>query len=550
MRVELNPAIGQQDKNSLCFSIYSQLYASFFNAQQQKDDTHPFGIVEGDVTSTMLKNSAYGFAYAISGAVGGEADSSTGVLLNYLKLSGGDLTGYLRANNGFEAGVNNTKVISCYSNSENKFGVHVLGDLHVGSENLFIGNRSVLRYNPQTYQASINAPSLFLDAERIQTQATIVLGDADKGVLLSSSSVTIVGHEVFHQGNACMDTIDWKMNNAFVSGTLSVKSSSEVKGTLSALYGVNFGDHGTSLLSISNDSIFIQGTVSLMDSCRIQVNGVELLQVMPQGHIQLGAGSDLILGNDKTQHVRLYKKLTDADGEYQLLSEFGDAFFPSSLKVRHNFGDDLLSSYRVDAQDEGIVIHKRLRFGSHTGLFFESNSDTLMLKGGNTLLDTNDSEMVTNQVSLKFGLHESALPGNIVQESNFIIGTTANYILFENQVEVVGKVSISNSFTRLEKNTLYFNDSLRLAALEDKIKVYGDTLFLGNLNTENFSTGWSGRGWGITNNKTTGSYTATFDDVVVRQRLRAFELEVQSHRVVNGSLWISDSCCGDSVEEV
>ena len=99
MSVQLHPDIETLDKESLCYSIYAQLYHNFFNAQQKKDDEHPYGIEEGDETSLRLKNTAYGFASAIAGAVTGEGGSgSGGLLLDYLKKSGGDMTGKLSAN--------------------------------------------------------------------------------------------------------------------------------------------------------------------------------------------------------------------------------------------------------------------------------------------------------------------------------------------------------------------------------------------------------------------------------------------------------------------
>ena len=47
MSVQLHPDIETLDKESLCYSIYAQLYHNFFNAQQKKDDEHPYGIEEG-----------------------------------------------------------------------------------------------------------------------------------------------------------------------------------------------------------------------------------------------------------------------------------------------------------------------------------------------------------------------------------------------------------------------------------------------------------------------------------------------------------------------
>ena len=105
MSVQLHPDIETLDKESLCYSIYAQLYHNFFNAQQKKDDEHPYGIEEGDETSLRLNEDteAYGFASAIAGAVAGEGGSgSGGLLLDYLKKSGGDMTGRLSANYGLK----------------------------------------------------------------------------------------------------------------------------------------------------------------------------------------------------------------------------------------------------------------------------------------------------------------------------------------------------------------------------------------------------------------------------------------------------------------
>lgn len=86
MSVQLHPDIETLDKESLCYSIYAQLYHNFFNAQQKKDDEHPYGIEEGDETSLRLKNTAYGFASAIAGAVTGEGGSKNIRTTNYHTL--------------------------------------------------------------------------------------------------------------------------------------------------------------------------------------------------------------------------------------------------------------------------------------------------------------------------------------------------------------------------------------------------------------------------------------------------------------------------------
>ena len=97
---------------------------------------------------------------------------------------------------------------------------------------------------------------------------------------------------------------------------------------------------------------------------------------------------------------------------------------------------------------------------------------------------------------------------------------------------------------------LYFTEELRLQAVSGGIKHYGDDLFTGSLSSEFFSSGFAGSGWAIRQNRTTGNVTATFDEVVARRKLRAYEFEVRKISAANGSLWVSDSCSGDTVEKL
>ena len=70
---------------------------------------------------------------------------------------------------------------------------------------------------------------------------------------------------------------------------------------------------------------------------------------------------------------------------------------------------------------------------------------------------------------------------------------------------------------------------------------------MGGISSEFFSSGFAGSGWAILKNKATGSIQATFDEVVVRRKMRVYELEVQKNTATNGSLWVTDSCSGDMV---
>lgn len=206
MSVQLHPDIEQLDKSSLCYSIYNQLYHNFFNAQDLKDEEHPFGIVEGDETSTRLKNSAYGFASAIAGSVdGGDNGEGGGILLDYLKKSGGNMTRLLHANYGFEAGAGNTRVLETYeevhSNEAGEvistdYGVRISGQLHLDDSDLYLGNRRVLGYDKVNGIAFIDAPRLYLQVANMQLDGELVIGESrEKGILISPMLLQIGGKD-------------------------------------------------------------------------------------------------------------------------------------------------------------------------------------------------------------------------------------------------------------------------------------------------------------------------------------------------------------------
>lgn len=82
------------------------------------------------------------------------------------------------------------------------------------------------------------------------------------------------------------------------------------------------------------------------------------------------------------------------------------------------------------------------------------------------------------------------------------------------------------------------------------VKHSGQALFTEGIFSERVSSGLAGLGWAVLRNATMGAVTATFDEVVIRRRMRVYELEVERIRATDGALWISDSCSGDSVVQV
>lgn len=564
MSVQLHPNIDQLDKSSLCYSIYSQLYQNFFNAQDRRDNEHPYGIVEGDETSIRLKNSAYGFASAIAGSVVGEGGSggeSGGVLLDYLKKTGGDMVGMLRANYGFEAGMENTRILAVYAERQTNevgeitgtnYGVRVSGDLYIGGQSFYLGERRILSYDTAKGIASFDTEKIDFGVAKMQSAGEFVIGKSrEQGVLITSTLLQVGGHDVYHTGNANLDTVNWKMLDASISGQLNVAGKSILSGKVYALYGAYLGSDGKTIVQIDHGGMALNGYLSLGVGYGIKIGDIPVLIRASEKEIQLGSiGGDLLLGGEHTTKIRLLSGVSDLNGDYVLLSAYGDGYFPGSLVVRHNRGTELLSSYRVDANDEGIVLHKRLRFGTSHGVFLCSEGNGLSFHS--SVIQDKEEGRIVQPCSSRM---EHRLSTSFYQPQNrdsytFYLNTDTDFVGVGAPLEARGHLGIDGSYTRLTDGALFFSEESRLQVIAGGIKHYGNSTFRGNLSSELFSSGFSGSGWAIMLNRTTGGITATFDEIVARRKFRAYEFEVMKISATNGSLWVSDSCSGDSVEKL
>ncbi len=528
----LLPAIGELEKDSLCYSIYAQLYNNFFNAQDSGT------VVEGDWISIRLHNTAYGFAEAIASSVGG-GDSEGGVLIGYLKKSGDDMYGKLRANYGFEAGYDNTRVLYTYF-EDNQYGVHIDGNLRLGGDSLYIGERNVLRYDAETATITLDAPYIDLLTATLKSSGEMLFGkDKASGVHISSTTVQIKGKDVYHEGNANLSTVDWTMQNAAISSNLTIGGTATLKGELTALYGFTLGYGGDALLVGGKENITANSYLSFGSGYGIKIGGVPVLVRVNDSDIQLSAADgDLLLGSEQTNKIRLFAGVCDIDGDNILISKYGDGYFPASLTVRHNYGEDLLSTYRVDTDDEGMIIHKRLRFGSATGAIISGNSD------GITFTSSACNSYLSHRESTS---HYKPLDR---ASTSLYISTDSDFITVGKPLEATTYIGIDGAQTRITVDALQFSDDSYIQAVTDGFKLSGNSVFLGNLSSESFASGFSGYGWSILNNLTTGNTSATFDELTIRKKMRIYELEVQKISATNGSFWVSDSCSGDVVEKI
>lgn len=181
--IELLPDIETLDKDSLCYSIYSQLYHNFFNAQDSGT------VIEGDQTSIRLHNTAYNFASAIASGVTSEGGGDG--FLGYLKKSGGDMTGLLRANNGFEAGIGNSRVLHVY-NESGVTGVRITGELRADGNSFYLGDKQVLRYDKVNDRVTIDGASIDMGSATVYSRGKFIVGESEEnGVSISTAGLLV-----------------------------------------------------------------------------------------------------------------------------------------------------------------------------------------------------------------------------------------------------------------------------------------------------------------------------------------------------------------------
>lgn len=212
----------------------------------------------------------------------------------------------------------------------------------------------------------------------------------------------------------------------------------------------------------------------------------------------------------------------------------------------------MLSTYREDDSNEGVVIHKRLRFGDNIGTYLHGDKDGLILSAGTERFDEETGTNTRYIYDTIFQIKESTSHYKPLDKKSdsLYISTKADFVLFDKPLEAKGHIGIDGSATRLTDNTLFFTNMSYLQAVAGGIKHYGNAYFTDSLSSERFSPGFAGSDWAIMKNPTTGNATATFDELVIRKKMRVYELEVQKDSSTNGSLWISDSCSGDIVEKI
>lgn len=566
---KLNDAIANIEKGSALEGMYNRLVAGMEEAAQETlpDFTSSDYVkVNEDGTSTVdeakinaelkeyaditRKNTAYLIANATITSLGTGGEGGTG---GFVSLTGDSMTGKLNTLYGFSSGDNGIKILEIYQTTEEepadrKSIVSIDGELHLNAHGLYLNGWNVISHDNNTL--SLDSTNIALNGN-VTCSGIIQLGD----LTISKDGIKFQDLEFYHSGNANRPEVDWTMKNANIYGNLSVNGISELKSTVTALNGVNLGYGGKSILSLSTKGTAqLNGDLNII-SGGIQFDGNYIIHIKNENVVSFSAANKILnLGDDGTRKITLQSGIYDDDGEYELISKFGSAYFPESFKAGHGLGNTLMSTYKVSEENSGVVFHRYLKFIDTGGIGFHSDGDLLWFEAPfrhNITTDSGTTEL-TDVYNTSFGYKESTslyAPANR-DSASLVITTDADFYVFDKPLEGKTSIGISGSKTRILENELFFNDSIYWLAIADGVKHYGNAYMVDDIGSVVFSSGFAGSGWKIYKNKLTGNICATFDELTVRKKMRIYELEVQKTSATNGSFWISDSCSGDLVEEI
>lgn len=580
----LNEGISQIESGSVLETLYNRLLSGFKSSQ---DETLPdytssdYVIVgkddDGNLTYTadetkinasiaeyneiMMKNSAYLLASAIAGSSNSGGDSGSGGSGSsgnniFVAITGDTMTGALSALYGFKAGDNGVKIFEVYQtneeNAEDRISIaRVTGELHLGAHGLWINEKNVLWYDNDVLRIDAGEGNAIELNGDVNCLGSLKVGDIE----ISKDGLSFGDQEFYHSGNSNKEDVDWTMKDGTVAGNLSVKGTSTFGGKLTALAGVDLGVNDTSVLSITEDK-----TVSLVGDLNILYGGIQfegdyIINLKNEDVVSFCAPNRIFnLGDGDTKQINLQAGVYDDDGEYLMMSKFGDGYFPNSFKAGHFLGNVLIETYKNNLVDAGAIFSRYIRFASSEGPGFYSDGINLSFEGP-FIYNTGsgeDSSSTTEYKTITFGyaLSTSLFAPLNKQSASLFISTDADFYVFDKPVEGKNSIGIAESKTRLCDNQLFFGDSVYWQGLEDGVKHYGNAYMAGSIGSVTFSSGFAGSGWKIYENQLTGNISATFDELTIRKKMRVYELEVQKQSVTNGSLWVSDACSGDYAEEV
>jgi len=576
------------DKTTGLYDLYSRFYEGMRTANlcdgpdyvtnpplTESGEIDTAAIEEGlaNHSTILMKNSAYMMANAIMSSVSG-GGSGGGSYVGFVARSGDSMTGALGALYGFQAGSGNKLIFETTIDSSDKQVAHihgyltvseyltVSGQLNIGNDGIFFSNQQSIFYKDDT---------LNIASQDIKMTGNVAVdGDLSVGVIsIGSNGIFNDKNEYYHSGNSNNSTTDWDMRDAHVYGDLTVDGAQNYNGRLTALKGFDLGEDGQKLLysykENEESAAYIQLATDLAlwsgygikfdNSYIIKVRGGSdnIVSFAAPGKIMNLGDSD---GETKTVHIALQTAIKNYNGDYSIVTQYGDGNFPNSFSAGcANSGPTVLQTYYTNANDCGFISKRNLRLGSASGPIINTGSlsdDVVFdLPYVHVLV-----EGLPQTERIPFNISYKATTSLFRDQSkewsaSLNFNTDAEFFTFNKHVESESFSIISEKYkTRLIENTLFFDDGAFIEGLTDGLRFTGNAYYVNNVSSMRFASGFAGYGWAIAQDELVGGYSATFDELTIRKKARFYELEVQKHSVTNGALWVSDSCSGDLVEEI
>lgn len=571
--VEVNPKIAELKEGSVVYTLYKKILSGMEQASSvsvpnftspefvtiNEDgtwsaDENRIQRAVSEYTTVTRKNAAYMLANAVgeslvdSSSNNGSGHSGGGVLDGMVKREGDSFTGHLNALYGFAAGEGNQAIFSVKqkTNSQNKLDniAEVNGKLLVPSDGLYIGGANII---------SGNASTATISAKNIQMKGNVSFVG---GLSFGSLSVTDKGikfgeYDYYHSGNSNIPSVDWTMKDANVKASLNVSGNSVFSGSISALQGFTLGNAGSVVISSNGSDVLLSGKLNI-NGGEVQVNSKPIIKDLNNGIIEFSAPSSVMnLGANKTSKICLQSDLYDDDGEYRLVSKFGSANFPESFVAGYNYGAALIETYKENDGRAGILVSGRVAFSNKNGYQLYSKDNRLLLEGSYEYQENGDvSQIKSKKSGFSYVPASNYVAQSKKEQTAFFITTDSDLVSIEKPTFIGGYIQITNSTTQLSKDSLKFQDGVTIGLSGDGMLHSGNVRFSDSIGSKTFTSGFSGEGWKIQKQTTTGYMRATFDELIVRKKVRAYETEIHKVTATNGSLWISSSFSASKVEEI
>jgi hypothetical protein len=523
-----------------------------------------------EYSTILMKNSAYMMANSIISTLNGDGTGGTAGA-GFLSRSGDTMTGQLGALYGFQAGYDGSLILETTINADEKKLVKISGGLLVDEDagitgKLNLSNNGICMSNTNVLFYADNKLNIASGYIKIKGEVSVngifKLGQ----ITINDNGLFFNDKEFYHGYNSNKKDVDWNMRDGHIYGALRVDGQTTLYGTLSANNGFSLGANNKSLFysdqrNGKDDYLQLATDLSLWSGYGIQFDGRYIIKVRggSDNIVSFSApGMTLNLGDSDngvaTKRIALQAGIYNYSSDYRIVSEYGDGNFPNSLSAGcGNSGPTVLRTYYKSTDDCGVIFAKKIRLGSSSGPSFNAADSETVVFEAPYIHVTNDIQQTDYiQSSILYRQTNSLFRDQSrAWSASLHFNTDAEFFVFNKPVEATSFSIISEQYkTQLLENALFFGDGIFLEGISDGILHSGNAYFTHSLSSRRFAGGFAGYGWSISQDKTYGNIGATFDELTIRKKMRVYELEVQKSTVTNGSLWVSDSCSGDLVEEI